>query len=319
MTEHTDAIAETGATTGTAALTVTGSGTEGLLLVGHGSRSAASEAEMRALSALVAEALPDVAVDVGFLEMTEPPAGLVLDDLVARGCTRIVVLPLMLLAAGHGKNDVPAVVLEARARHPQVEIVFASPLGVARELVGLLGDRVEQAGARGLPLVVVARGTSDPDANAEAHRAARLVAEWVGASEVHVAFTGVTWPLVPEGLDVLARLGHESAALAFWFLCNGRLIERARDDIAAFTERTGVKVVDAGYLGPDPRVVPVVVERYRDVLDGAPPVYSCDTCAYRAPFPGLEDRVAQPLGVGHSHLAAAHRHHPHSHTHPQAH
>jgi sirohydrochlorin cobaltochelatase len=313
MTEHPDAITDAPADVPTDV-----PAPEGLLLVGHGSRSMASEAEMRALTALVTEALPGVQVDVGFLEMTEPPAGVVLDDLVARGCRRIVVLPLMLLAAGHGKNDVPAVVLEARVRHPQVEIVFASPLGVARELVGLLGDRVEQAGARGLPLLVVARGTSDPDANAEAHRAARLVAEWAGASEVHVAFTGVTWPLVPAGLDVLARLGHEGAALAFWFLCNGRLIERARDDVAAFTERTGVKVVDAGYLGPDPRVVPVVVERYRAALGGTPPVYSCDTCAYRAPFPGLEDRVAQPLGIGHSHLAEEHRHHGHApgHSHP---
>jgi len=312
MTDHTDAIA--GAAVRAGDHDATGR-TEALLLVGHGSRSAASEAEMRALTALVAEALPGVVVDVGFLEMTEPPAGVVLDDLVAQGCTRIVVLPLMLLAAGHGKNDVPAVVIEARERHPQVEIVFGSPLGVARELVGLLGDRVEQAGARGLPLLMVARGTSDPDANAEAHRAARLVAEWVGAGEVHVAFTGVTWPLVPEGLEVLDRLGHEGAALAFWFLCNGRLVERARSDVAAFTERTGVKVVDAGYLGPDPRVVPVVVERYRAALAGSPPVYSCDTCAYRAPFPGLEDRVAQPVGVGHSHLAEEHRHHGHAHHH----
>jgi sirohydrochlorin ferrochelatase len=292
-----------------------GAGAEGLLLVGHGSRAEVGVAEMRALAELVATALPDVVVDVGFLEMAEPPAGVVLDALVARGCRRIVVLPLMLLAAGHGKNDVPAVVVEGRARHPQVEIGFGSPLGVARELVGLLGDRVAQAGARELPLLVVARGTSDPDANAEAHRAARLVAEWTGAPQVHVAFTGVTWPLVPEGLDVLDRLGHESAVLAFWFLCTGRLIERARADVAAFTERTGVKIVDAGYLGPDRRVVPVVVERYRDALAGAAPVYTCDTCAYRAPFPGLEDRVGQPVGVGHSHLAAEHRHHRHSHAH----
>ncbi len=266
---------------------------------------------MQILGDRVAAALPDVAVDVGFLEMSDPPAGPVLDRLVANGCGRVVVLPLMLLAAGHGKSDVPAVVLEGRRRHRRTDIVFGSPLGVARELVGLLGDRVDGVGGRGLPLVVVARGTSDPDANAEAHRAARLVAEWTAAPFVQVAFTGVTWPLVPEGLDVTHRLGLRQVALAFWFLCNGRLIERARGDVAAFGERTGVEVVDSGYLGPDPRVVPVVVERYRQALDRAAPVYSCDTCAYRAPFPGLEDRVGQARGVGHSHLAAEHRHHAH--------
>jgi sirohydrochlorin cobaltochelatase len=286
--------------------------TEGLLLVGHGSRSPASEAERQAIGDMVATALPDVAVDVGFLEMTDPPAGPVLDRLVAHGCRRVVVLPLMLLAAGHGKSDVPAIVLEGRARHPRHELVFGSPLGVARELVAVLGDAVGQAGGQGLPLLVVARGTSDPDANAEAHRAGRLVAEWSGAPFVHVAFTGVTWPLVAEGLDVVARLGHRRVALVFWFLCDGRLVARARDEVAAFSDRTGVEVVDAGYLGPDPRILPVILERYHDALRGAAPVYTCDTCAYRAPFPGLEDRVGQARGVGHSHLAAEHRH---GHTH----
>jgi sirohydrochlorin cobaltochelatase len=288
---------------------------EGLLLVGHGSRSQASQAEMTQIAARVEAALPDVRVDLGYLEMSEPPAGPVLDELVADGCTRVVVLPLMLLAAGHGKSDVPAVVVEGRLRHPDVEIAFGSPLGVTHELVGTLGDAVRAAGGGGLPLLVVARGTSDPDANAEAHRAARLVAEWSGAPFVHAGFTGVTWPRVPEALDTLAQLGHDRVALGFWFICTGRLVDRARQDVAAFTARTGVEVVDAGYLGHDPRLVQVVVQRYHDALGQAVPVYTCDTCAYRAPYPGLEDRVGQPVGVGHSHLAREHRLHGHAHTH----
>ena len=76
---------------------------------------------MRALAALVGAALPGVAVEVGYLEMSEPPAGAVVDPLVAAGCRRVVVLPLMLLGAGHAKSDVPAVVVEARLRHPGVD------------------------------------------------------------------------------------------------------------------------------------------------------------------------------------------------------
>lgn len=280
---------------------------DGLLLVGHGSRSLASGGEMNELCLLVRDQLPDVHVDLGFLEMNDPPAGEVLDRLVAQGARRIVVLPLVLLSAGHAKSDVPAIVVDGRRRHPGVDVRFGSPLGITRDLVAILGGAVVEAGGGGLPLLVIARGTSDPDANGDAHKAARLVAEWTGAPFVHTGFTGVTGPPVPEAMDVFARLGYTRIAVVFWFLCTGRLIERARADIAAFVDRTGVAVVDAGYLGPDPRLVPLVSRRYRDSVEGTIK-QNCDTCSYRAPWPGLEDRVGQEIGVGHSHLAASHRH-----------
>jgi sirohydrochlorin ferrochelatase len=281
---------------------------EGLLLVGHGSRSDEGAAEMLAIARLVGAALPEVAVDVGFLEMTDPPAGPVLDRLAAAGCGRVVVLPVVLLGAGHAKSDVPAIVLEGRRRHPDLHVHFGSPLGISRDLVGLLGGALTAAGGQGLPLLLVARGTSDPDANGDAHKVTRLLGEWVGAPFVHTAFTGVTTPLVPAGLEVFARLGYRRLAVAFWFLCTGVLVERARVEIAAFSAATGVEVIDAGHLGPDPRVVPAILERYEEAVRGIPAV-NCDLCAYRAPWPGREGRLGQPIGVGHSHLAADHRGH----------
>ena len=208
--------------------------TEGLLLVGHGSRSGESAAEMLELGRLVGAALPDVAVDVGFLEMTDPPAGPVLDGLAAAGCERVVVLPLVLLGAGHAKSDVPALVLEGRQRHPGLHVHFGSPLGISHDLVGLMGDTLAAAGGSGLPLLLIARGTSDPDANGDASKVARLLGEWVGSPFMHTAFTGVTNPSVTDGLDVFARLGHRRMAVAFWFLCTGVLVERARAEISAF-------------------------------------------------------------------------------------
>lgn len=268
---------------------------------------------MLALGALVAEAMPEVVVDVGFLEMTDPPAGPVIDSLVERGCTSVTALPLVLLGAGHAKSDVPAVVLDARWRHPGVEIRLGGPLGVSRLAVELLAGAVSAAGGAGLPLLVLARGTSDPDANGDAFKAARLVGEWTASPFVQVGFSGVTGPAVIEAAEVFARLGHRRVAVAWWYLCYGRLIERGRQELARFSADTGVEIVDAGYLGPDPRLVPLILDRYREAQAGTVWV-NCDACAYRAPWPGLEDRVGQPVGVGHSHLAEAHRHgHDHHH------
>lgn len=284
---------------------------DGLLLVGHGSRSSRSGQEMAELAGHVATALPGVEVAVGFLEMTEPPAGRVLDALVGRGCRRVTVLPLVLLGAGHAKSDVPAVALEGRRRHPGVEILFGSPLGVSRLPVSLMGTAVVEAGGSGLPLLVVARGTSDPDANGDAFKAARLIGEWSASPFVHVGFSGVTGPSVEEAAAVFPALGHRRFAVAWWYLCYGRLIERGRREIDRVASLSGSEIVDAGYIGPDPRLVPLVVERYREAVAGRPSV-NCDACAYRAPWPGREDRTGQAVGVGHSHLAVAHRHDHHA-------
>ena len=284
---------------------------DGLLLVAHGSSSAAGVAEAKALGAEVAAARPDLVVELGFIELADPPAGVALDSLVTRGCTRVVVQPLILLAAGHGKSDVPAVALEGRERHPGVEIVSGSPLGVVPELLAAAAANLEAAGAGGLPLLVVARGTSDPDANGDAVKAARLLAEWSGAPFVDVGFTGMTWPSVPEVLDRMARMGHERIGVFFWFLATGTLVERARQQLAA----SDLDVVDAGYFGPDPALVPVIEQRRDEAIHGIARV-NCDVCSYRKPWPGREERAGQAVGVGHSHLAAEHRH---GHHHAQHH
>jgi sirohydrochlorin cobaltochelatase len=281
---------------------------QGLLLVGHGSRCAVSEAEVHELADLVGNGLPQVAVEVGFLEMTDPSATAALDNLVARGCRQVTVVPLALLAAGHAKSDVPAVVVSGRERHPRVDIRFGAPFGVAREPVELLGKGVIAAGGAGLPLLVVARGSSDPDSNSDVHKAARLIAEWTGSPFVHVGFSGITGPSVSEAAGVFARLGHRRVAVAWWFLCHGKLIERGRQELGGVMDASGVEYLDAGYIGPDPALVALVVRRYRaalgEPLAGEPA--RCDLCAYRAPWPGKEGRVGQPVGVGHSHLAHTH-------------
>lgn len=302
---------------------------DGLLLVGHGSRCHLSVQEMQSLGDMVADELPSTAIEVGFLEMNDPPAGEAIDRLAESGCDRVAVLPLVLLGAGHAKNDTPAVVIEARERHPGIDFRFGAPLGVAREPVELLGKSVVAAGGAGLPLLVLARGSSDPDANSDAYKAARLVAEWAGSPFVNVGFSGITGPSVSEAAEAMARLGHSRVAVAWWFLCHGRLVDRGRAELAEAFAIAGIEQIDAGYIGPDRALVPLVVRRYRDALGrsasdcagageggeagaggdgGSDGAVNCDLCAYRAPWPGREERVGQAIGVGHSHLAAAHRH-----------
>jgi sirohydrochlorin cobaltochelatase len=282
-------------------------GPDALVLVAHGSRSPAGLAEMAALVDAVAAARPGTVVRLGYLELSDPPAVDVMEVVLAAGAEEVVVVPLMLHAAGHSKSDVPAVVADARARHPRARIAYARPFGADHSLLALGRRRLDAAGALGLPLAVLARGSSDPDANAEAYRVGRLLADMAGSRSVVTGFSGVTWPSVPEALEQLRLLGAGRVAALAWFLATGVLIDRMGADFARFTAGTGVEVVDAGYLGTGPEVAELVWARAGEAREGRA-VPNCDACAYRRPFPGLEDRVGLPVGTGHSHLAAEHRH-----------
>lgn len=284
----------------------------GILLVGHGTRSSAGRDELLSLGSLVADWTGPNPVATGFLELSDPPAGAALDALVERGARRVAVIPLMLNAAGHAKSDVPAVVLEGRARHPGVHLAYARPLGIDHVTVSIARKRILDAGGGGAALLVVARGTSEPEANADGARVSRLLAELCGSSFVVTGFSGLTWPSVPDALDQCQRLGASRIVQVAWYLCTGVLVDRMREQGAEWAAHAGIPVTWAGHLGPDPALVPLVIDRAVEALNGAAAM-SCDLCSYRAPFPGLEIRVGQPVGVGHSHLAVEHREHAHPH------
>ena len=234
---------------------------EAVLLVAHGSRSSAGSDELLALADAVAAERPATPVRAGFLEMSDPPASAVLNDLLDSGARDIAVVPLMLFAAGHAKSDVPAVVLDARASHPAARIAYGRHLGVDHALLALARRRLQAAGALGLPLAVLARGASDPDANAEAWQASRLLADMAETQLVATGFSGLTWPTVTGALDQLHRMGAEHIAVFSWFLATGVLLDRMRDDWQTFASANDVGVVDAGYFGIEPELVHLVWER----------------------------------------------------------
>ena len=52
-------------------------------------------------------------------------------------------------------------------------------------------------------LVVVGRGSSDPDANSNVSKITRMIVEGIGLGWGETVFSGVTFPLVEPGLKML--------------------------------------------------------------------------------------------------------------------
>ena len=81
-------------------------------------------------------------------------------------------------------------------------------------------------------LVVIGRGASDPDANANVSKVARLLQEGMGFGWCEVGYSGVTCPLVEPCLEHVAKLGYRRVIVFPYFLFTGVLIDR----IYGFTE-----------------------------------------------------------------------------------
>jgi sirohydrochlorin ferrochelatase len=151
---------------------------DALVIAAHGSRDESGVAEFAAFAEAWQQFRPDRIQEAGFLEFARPTIGEAIDRVVEQGATRVVVMPAMLLAAGHVKNDVPSEVQEARSRHPKITFHMGRALDIHPALLDLCHLRYSEAIAHRSPvpaeetaLVLVGRGTSDPDANANIARA----------------------------------------------------------------------------------------------------------------------------------------------------
>ncbi len=269
-----------------------------LLLVGHGTRSAAGVEEYFALAERVRALAPDVPVATGFIELSSPPISAAAADLVSAGAQRIVVVPLVLFAAGHSKTDVAASVQAARMSHPGVRFDYAAPLGVHPDLLAVVDERLDATVAPELAaetaVLLVGRGSSDPDGNADLHKVARLLWEGRPYPLVEACFVGITAPRVPEGLERCRRLGARRIAVVPYFLFTGVLEQRIRDQAQTFAQaHPDIDVTVTSYLGPDDRVAGLVLDRYHEAVRGSVRM-NCDLCVHRVPLRGFEHSVGAP-------------------------
>jgi sirohydrochlorin cobaltochelatase len=289
-----------------------------LLIVGHGTRSDAGAAEFRRLVGQVRDRAAGrvPAVDGGFIELARPSVADAVTRLIpAEGGPRpIVAVPLVLTAAGHGKGDIPAALARELMRHPGLSYAYGRPLGPHPVLQDILEARIDAAlgGAprRDTFVVLAGRGSTDPDANAEIAKVARLLWEGRGYAGMEYCFISLAGPPVPAALERAVLLGARRIVVAPYFLFPGVLPDRVAAQSREFAAgRPGIEVTVAGLIGACAELTGLVLDRYHEALRGDIRM-NCDTCAYRVALPGFADKVGRPQ-VPHFHPdedEAGHRH-----------
>lgn len=294
----------------------------GIMVCGHGSRDDGAMVEFQLVAAGLKARLPDYPIETGYLEFARPIIREGLTALVARGVRRILAVPGMLFAATHVKNDLPWELNSFMAEHPDVEIRFGRDLGLDAKLFDAAAARITEAEAAATTvvdraetlLVVVGRGTHDPDANSNIAKVARLLWEGMGFGWAEIAFSGVAFPRVDEALERATLLGFRRIIVFPYFLFTGILVNRIYDQTRAVAARhPAIEFLTAPYLRDHPQVLDAFVERVLEIRDGNPAM-NCQLCKYRTRIIGYETAQGEAQAGHHHHVVgvnAGHHHHHH--------
>jgi sirohydrochlorin cobaltochelatase len=281
----------------------------GVMLCGHGSRNKLAVDEFANLAEHLKARLPGVPVEYGYLEFANPVIHQGLDRLREAGASRILALPGMLFAAGHAKNDIPSVLNTYAARHG-IGITYGRELGIDLKMLRAAGDRIaeteaatpEKADRHDTLLMVVGRGSSDPDANSNATKIMRMLWEGMGFGWGETAYSGVTFPLVAPALDRAVRLGFKRIIVFPYFLFTGVLVKRiyaAVDDAAG--KYPEIEFLKAPYLNDHDLVLETFLDRLREMLVGQN-LMNCALCKYREQVLGFEAEIGLAQESHHHHV-----------------
>lgn len=288
-----------------------------VLLVGHGSREVSGNREIEKFVSLWRETQPDWRIELCFIEFAE----VLLDQGLANAANnadRVIVVPLILNAAGHVKMEIPHHIELARQRFPYTEFLYAPAIGVNDGILSVMKRQWRQAmqqldmpDPRNTGIILLARGSSDRQANGEVAKLARWLYEESGCEMVDLAFTGIAHPRLESMVHKQVRLDMRQIVVLPYYLFTGTLMLRIGRQLSHLRQQyPHTRFASGNYFGFEQEIFELISWRVEQTTN-ADKTHDCDGCSFR--------EFAQQQGLGHSHEHADSHEHAHSHEHSHKH
>ena len=289
-----------------------------VLMVGHGTRDAEGRQALLDFATTYQTLDASRPVIPCFLELTNPTIQEGIERCIQEGYTELSVLPILLFAARHNKFDVTNELDRARARYPQLKFHYGRHFGITPGIVELWKQRLaeldnpehnpQQISRQDTVLLFVGRGSSDPDANGDVCKLARVMWEGSGYATVETCFIGITHPRLEEGF-LRARFYKPKRIIVLpYFLFTGALVKKIFNiTIQQQEQYPDISMICLPEMGLNSQLLYVLREREIETQLGQVQM-NCEMCKFR--LTAVSDR-----GQDHHHRHH-HHHHGHDHSHP---
>ena len=302
-----------------------------LLLVGHGTRDEDGRQTFLDFAATYQKLDLSRPVIPCFLELTEPNIQVGINQCLEAGHTEISVVPLLLFAARHNKFDITNELDRGKAEHPELKFYYGRHFGIHPLIIDLWKSRLEAMDHPTIPrsetvLLFVGRGSSDPDANGDVYKMARILWEGSGYKTVETCFIGITHPRLEEGFN-RARLYQPKRIIVLpYFLFTGALVKKIFDITAQQQELyPAIDMQCLAEMGTASELLTLLREREIETQLGQVQM-NCEMCKFRLSaikdgnnHGHHHDHSHHDHGHHHNHDHHAHDHHTHDHGHHHDH
>lgn len=277
---------------------------KGILLCGHGSRRKTGTDAFKALIAILKERYSDYEVDYGFLEFNHPLYEAAVERMYQKGVREIYALPVILFAGSHAKNDIPYELNTIQSYYDDLTIKMGKHLGVNSFILELSKKILLEKEKELTPidrkdtcLVVVGRGTTDPDANSDVHKLCSMLWEGMGYGFATVAYSGTAYPNIKEALPMMEKLGFKRTLVIPFFFFTGVLIERIYKTVEEFDKTAAGEYIHTRPFGSDELILKAFDESLHETINGTANM-NCQMCKYRKQIIGFEEEQGKEQ-IGH--------------------
>lgn len=198
-----------------------------ILYIGHGTRSKKGAFEAKAFLERVIAKVPAPIQEVSFIELTEPTIEEGFLRCIKKGATEIIVVPILLLAAGHMKKDIPEIIEALQADYPQIPVTIRNAFGVQEVILDaiaeLIYDNAENLSKEDR-ILIVGRGSSDPGIHQAFGNIEKGLEDRLKIRGITSCFLAAANPKFGDGLQSALKKAKKRVIVVPYLLFSGLLL-----------------------------------------------------------------------------------------------
>jgi len=197
---------------------------KGILLCGHGSRSAETLQEFKFFANTLKARLPESEITFGFLELAKPDFSEAVNTLYNNGVRSIIAVQLFLFDGKHVDTDIPSQLKEIQSSYTDIDITILPAIGRNPLFLEMLTQSILPYFEKGksYSVLTVGVGSSNENANIQIQTVSNILGETLKNDDINVSFISkLAKPSYEESIAKLALNSENEIIVLPLILFNG--------------------------------------------------------------------------------------------------